>query len=95
MEYTIQHKENDNRGIFLMEGEDGVISELTYSINDESTITIDHTETKRTLEGKGYAGKLVAHTVAYARDKNLKIIPLCPFAEVKFDEHPEYADVRA
>lgn len=95
MEYTIQHKENDNRGIFLMESEEGVISQLTYSINDKNTITIDHTETKRELEGQGLAAKLVAHTVDFARANNIKVIPLCPYAEIKFDQHPEYADVRA
>ena len=46
-------------------------------------------------EGQGYASKLMERAVEYARSKNIKIEPLCPFAEVKFDEHPEYADVRA
>lgn len=95
MKPTIKHNENDSRGVFLMEGENGVISELTYSKDRNGVMTIDHTETKRNEEGKGYAGKLLAHTVEFAREHNFKIEPLCPFAEVKFDEHPEYKDVRA
>ncbi|MGB5944251.1 MAG: GNAT family N-acetyltransferase [Leeuwenhoekiella sp.] len=95
MNPTVQHKENDSRGVFFISGENGIISELTYQKKSGSVIIIDHTETKRQLEGKGLAGKLVAHTVDYARKEGLKIEPLCPFAEVKFDENPEYADVRA
>lgn len=95
MNLPIKHNENDRRGVFIIEGEQGIISELTYSKDNNKVMTIDHTETKRSEEGKGHAGKLVAHAVEYARKNNYKIEPLCPFAEIKFDEHPEYADVRA
>lgn len=95
MDFAIQHKENDRRGVFFIEAEEGIISELTYSIKDDNVLIVDHTETKRSLEGQGFASKLLAHTVSYARNNDFKIYPLCPFAEVKFDEHPEYSDVRA
>lgn len=95
MDSAIQHKENDSRGVFLMEGDAGKISELTYIVKDEHTIIIDHTETKMGYEGQGYASKLMAAAVDYARSKAIKIVPLCPFAEVQFDEHSEYSDVRA
>lgn len=95
MDYTIQHRENDKRGMFWIESESGKISELTYTVQDSSTIIVDHTETKMEFEDQGYASKLLDHTVAWARSNNIKIEPLCPFAEVKFDENPDYADVRA
>lgn len=90
----MQHKETDDRGYFLFKGTRGIISELTYSKKNQ-ILTIDHTETKIPEEGKGLASKLVAHIVQYARDHQFKIEPLCPFAEVQFDRHPEYNDVRA
>jgi predicted GNAT family acetyltransferase len=92
---TIQHKERDDRGVFYIKGENGIISELTYSKDDNSVITIDHTETKIPQEGQGYASKLMAHAVGFAREHNLKINPLCPFAEVQFDRNPEFKDVLA
>ncbi|WP_339848764.1 GNAT family N-acetyltransferase [uncultured Dokdonia sp.] len=92
---TIQHKEREDRGVFYIKGENGIISELTYSKDDNSIITIDHTETKIAQEGKGYASKLMAHAVAFARENSLKINPLCPFAEVQFDRNPEFKDVLA
>lgn len=91
---TIHHKERDDRGIFYMKGDNGVISELTYSKDSKNIITIDHTETKIALEGRGFASRLVAHAVAFARKNNLKINPLCPFAEVQFDRNPDFKDVR-
>lgn len=95
MDLNIQHKENDRRGLFYIEGDSGVISELTYSKRGDDILIIDHTETKIPEEGKGYASKLVKHTVVYARNNNLKIEPLCPFAEVQFDRNDSYNDVRA
>ena len=81
--------------MFWIEGESGKISELTYTVKDDTIIIVDHTETKMEFEHQGFASKILDHAVAWARSKNIKIEPLCPFAEVKFDENPEYADVRA
>lgn len=91
----IHHNHREGRGVFYIKGNNGVISELTYTKDGNSQVTIDHTETKIPQEGKGLASKLVAHMVEYARKHDLKIEPLCPFAEVQFDKHPEYKDVRA
>lgn len=92
---NIQHKEREDGGIFYMKGDNGIISELTYTRDNKAIITIGHTETKIPQEGKGFASRLVAHTVAYARTHNLKVNPLCPFAEVQFDLHPDFKDVLA
>jgi len=92
---NIQHKEREDRGVFYMRGDNGIISELAYSKDRDSVITIDHTETKIPEEGKGFASKLVAHTVTFARENGLKINPLCPFAEVQFDRNPDFKDVLA
>ena len=62
MDYTIQHRENDKRGMFWIESESGKISELTYTVQDSSTIIVDHTETKMEFEHQGYASKLLDHT---------------------------------
>ncbi len=35
----------------------------------------------------------IIKAVAFAREKNIKIIPLCPFAKKVFDKTPEYSDV--
>jgi hypothetical protein len=36
---------------------------------------------------------LVRQAVEYARERGIKILPLCPFAAAQFKRHPEWADV--
>ena len=95
MESPIKHRENDRMGMFYIEGEKGTIAELTYTKKENGIIIIDHTEVKRQYEGQGHATKLVAAAVHFARNNNLKVEPLCPFAEVMFERYKEYKDVRA
>ena len=38
---------------------------------------------------------LVKAGVDFARQNNLKIIPLCPFAKAEFEKHADYTDVLA
>ena len=94
MEYQIKHKENDRNGMFFMEDDEGIVSELTYQLKDNAIMVIDHTKTRKSLEGNGLASKVLDHTVNYARENSIKIDPLCPFAEMKFDEIESYQDVR-
>jgi len=91
----IKHKENDSRGMFYIKNDKGLIGELTYYKKDGTVLTIDHTEVKREMENQGIGSSLMKEAVLYARKNNLKIDPLCPFAEVQFDLHKSYEDVRA
>lgn len=94
MSHKINHKETDGQGMFFMEDEEGIIAELTYSLQDNGIMAIDHTETKEDQMGKGLASKLVKKTVDYARENKLMIDPVCTFAEDQFNKNKEYQDVR-
>ena len=63
----------------------------TFASDDK----INHTNTKRPLEGKGLASRLVSQVVEFARENEYKINPLCPFSEVQFERNPQYRDVLA
>jgi predicted GNAT family acetyltransferase len=89
----IQHNENDSRGIFYIKEDDKKIAELTYSIK-ENVMTIDHTEVNRDQEGKGLGTELVTKSYEFAKENDRKIDPLCPFAEVLFDQNESWSDVR-
>ena len=95
MDYKINHKQNDTRGAWYINHDGKMIAEMTYDRNHDGTITIDHTETDRELEGQGIASRLMKKAVTFARENNLKIIPLCPFVEVQFERHESYRDVQA
>lgn len=90
---SIQHNENDSRGIFYIKEKDKTIAELTYSLKNNVMI-IDHTEVNRDQEGKGLGSQLVTRSYEFAKEKGRKIDPLCPFAEVLFDKNESWNDVR-
>lgn len=84
---------NDKKGQFtiLIDGE--IQGLMTFVFAGENKIIIDHTEVFPENEGKGLGKKLVAKAVETAREKNWKVIPLCPFAKKVIDKTPEFQDI--
>ncbi|WP_312822900.1 GNAT family N-acetyltransferase [Epilithonimonas sp.] len=66
---------------------------MTYSWAGNDKIIIDHTEVEQAYNGKGVGKAMVYKAVEFARDNNLKIIPLCPFAKATFQKNEEIRDV--
>lgn len=89
----IKHQDTGHKGRFYYEVNHIEKAEMTYSHAGEDKIIIDHTEVDASLKGQGVGYKLVEATVHYARDKHIKILPLCPFAAAVFKKRSEYSDV--
>jgi hypothetical protein len=85
--------ETGSKGSFYIEENGQLLAEMTYSKAGDSLIIIDHTEVSDALRGKGAGKQLVDAAVAFARQNNIKILPLCPFAKSVFDKTPAFADV--
>lgn len=89
----IQHREHGHKGSFYIE-ENGVqAAELTYVKNGETRMILDHTGVEPAYKGKGLGKALVFHSAEYAREHNLKILPLCPFAKALYQKYDELQDV--
>ena len=86
-------KINDKNGVFFIEIDGKQVAMMTFVFAGDDKIIIDHTEVNPGNNGKGYGKKLVAKAVTFAREKGIKIIPLCPFAKSVFDKTPEFSDV--
>lgn len=57
-------------------------------------LTVYHTEVDDEYAGNGFAKLLLNQLVCYARENDLKILPLCPYVHAQFKRHPEeYNDV--
>ena len=56
---------------------------------DTPVFNANHTFTPKALRGQGVAGKLYDAMVADAKEQGYKIIPGCPYVEVKFKRNPE------
>ena len=95
MDYQIQHSEDGHRGRFFIHLEGVDVAEMTYVWSGDSRFIIDHTEVSDVLRGTGAGKKLVAAGAVYAREKGVKILPLCPFAKRVMEGDAAYADVLA
>ena len=89
----VQVKINDKKGSFFIEIDGKQEAEMTFVFAGEDKIIIDHTGVNPGNEGKGLGKQMVAQAVTYARENNIKIIPLCPFAKKVFDKTPEFRDL--
>jgi uncharacterized protein len=89
----VQLKINDKNGLFYIDVNGKREAMMTFVFAGEDKIIIDHTEVNLGNEGKGFGKKMVAKAVEFAREKSIKIIPLCPFAKSVFDKTPEFRDV--
>lgn len=89
----IKREDNGKRGQFVIVENDELAGKMTYTWAGENKFIIDHTEVDENFGGKGYGKKLVMAAVEYARENDLKIIPLCPFAKKVFDRTEDIQDV--
>lgn len=89
----IQQEETGRRGKFFAvhAGVEEAVMTYVYAGNN---IIIDHTEVHDIFKGQGVGYKLVDAAVQFARENNIKIKPLYPFAHAVFKKKAqEYADV--
>jgi len=93
MNEEVQLEINDKNGYFHIDINGKTEAKMTFVFAGPDKIIIDHTEVNDGNNGKGYGKKMVAKAVEFAREKNIKIIPLCPFAKKVFDKTPEFKDV--
>lgn len=66
------------------------LSKLDY-IQDGKNFVITHVGVHPDLRGQGVAGKLVQVSLEYAREKSLRVIPMCSYAASYLRRHPEYS----
>ena len=89
----IKNKKIGTKGMFYVENDGNILAEMTYSMPSAEKMIIEHTEVSDELKGQNVGYQLVHTAVEYARTNNVKIVPLCPFANAVFKNKPEYADV--
>jgi uncharacterized protein len=89
----IQHRLPGKKGMFYIESKGVIVAELVYNMPSSEEMIIEHTEVGDALRGKNVGYQLVATAIDYARQHEIKIIPLCPFAKALIDKTPEFHDV--
>ena len=89
----VQQRDNEHKGEFFVEQEGERLAEMTYSWSGTDKFIIDHTDVSDTLRGQGVGRYLLDAAVQFARDRQVKIIPLCPFAKSVFQKDANIQDV--
>lgn len=89
----VQQRDNEHKGEFFVEQEGERLAEMTYSWAGTDKFIIDHTDVSDTLRGQGAGRYLLDAAVQFARDRQVKIIPLCPFAKSVFQKDANIQDV--
>ncbi len=90
---TVQQENDEKEGRFFIEQEGKILAEMTYVWAGIDRIIISHTGVDEILKGRGAGNMMVNKAVEFAREKSIKIIPLCTFAKSVFDKTPEFKDV--
>lgn len=91
-----QHLEDGQQGEFFAVNEHAQrIAEISYVWRGEHQIIAHHTWVDDSLRGQGVARQLLDVLVAFAREKNLKIVATCSYVEVMFKRDKSLADVVA
>ena len=92
---TITSRDDGDKGTYYahVAGSDH-LGRLTWVKRGGARVA-EHTLVPKEIGGRGVAARLVEAMVADARENGFKIAPVCSYVVKKFDEHPEWADVRA
>lgn len=88
-----EHFDDGKKGYYRAVENDSEAGRMTYTWAGENKLIIDHTEVNEAFKGKNVGKQMLMEVVNMARSKNIKILPLCPFAKAMFDKMAEIRDV--
>ncbi|WP_317194972.1 GNAT family N-acetyltransferase [Litoribacter ruber] len=86
-------KDDGTKGFAMSRENNKRVGMMTYSIAGKNLIIIDHTDVDPEFNGKGVGKQMLYKIVEMAREKNIKIVPLCPFAASIFRKSDDIRDV--
>lgn len=84
-----QNWKNQNEGNFELVEEGARLGLMELLLTDSGRLVIKHTEVDPQHGGKGKGKKLLEAVVDFAREKNYRILPICPFAKNLMMRDPE------
>ena len=93
MEGTIKQVTGDKESAFVYEVEGNKMAEMVYMMSDPKKLVILHTEVDDALKGQNIGKKLQTALVEYARENQIKVVPVCPFAKAMFRTMKAWQDV--
>ncbi|MCQ3938308.1 MAG: N-acetyltransferase [Chloroflexi bacterium] len=68
---------------------DGRLAKLDY-MEDGNTIVMMHVGVPYEFRGQGVAGKITQAALEYAKEKSLRVIPMCSYVAAYIRRNPRY-----
>ena len=84
--------DNMARHRFEIDLGDGEFAFAAYNLLP-GAIRFYHTEVPESHGGQGLGTMLIEAGLAAARERGLKVIPICPFFRAYLKKHPEWAEI--
>lgn len=89
---TVEVTDHPDRGRYEVTVDGLSVGHADYVLAGD-VITLTHTEIGPAHQRQGFGSVLVRHCLDDARQRSLRVIPLCPFVSAWLARHPDYADV--
>lgn len=74
---------------------DGALAGVIDYKEQDGVRDMFHTGVEKEFGGRGLGGRIVEFALTDSRDAGLQVRPTCPFIARFFDQHPDFADLRA
>ena len=65
---------------------------ITYHLHGQEN-SLNHTEVDPRFEGRGLASRLARFSLDDARNRQLAVLPFCPYVRSWLKKHPDYVDL--
>jgi predicted GNAT family acetyltransferase len=88
---AVERRDAEHRYVLLLDGEHA--GELVFRDRGGGVLAFLHTEIDPGTRRRGLGSALVRGALDDARERGLKIVPICPFVEAFLLTHPEFADL--
>ncbi len=85
-------RDNVQKHRFEVDLDDGSIAVAEYSLHGDRII-FTHTEVPTAHEGQGIGSALIRFALKSARERGLRVMPICPFFAAYFKKHAEEQDL--
>jgi len=85
----VTHSEDANRFEAVI---DGQLSKLDYMINGD-TIVMTHVGVNPAHRGNGVAAKITQTALEYAKEKSLRVIPMCSYVGAYIRRNKQYMEL--
>jgi predicted GNAT family acetyltransferase len=91
----VKHQDLGDKGKFYIEENGKRAARMTYVVDSEGRLVVEHTYVEPEFEGKGLGKILVRTVVEYVRTHGLELVPVCPYTKSVIEKTKEYQDVLA